>query len=205
MPPKSSRTRASARKSPVQERSKVTVDVIVEAAARVLRKEGADALTTNRIAEVAGVSIGSLYQYFPNKEAIVVALVDSRIEGSRSQIEALPVVPDAPLADLVRERVAIFVQLAMDTARIPLDVSAFVQPGVYSSRLMPEVAEQFRRILEARRAELVVKDIDFAAAFCSATTRGVLIAMRQQRIPGPPERVADELTALLLRYLTGHD
>ena len=64
----------SLRKVPRQARSSAMVDTILEAAARVLAEEGLGRATTNRIAEVAGVSIGSLYQYFPNKLAIVRAL-----------------------------------------------------------------------------------------------------------------------------------
>ena len=64
----------SARKTPRQERARATVDAILMAAAHILKNEGSGHLTTNRIAEVAGVSIGSLYQYFPNKVAVVAAL-----------------------------------------------------------------------------------------------------------------------------------
>jgi AcrR family transcriptional regulator len=53
------------RKTATQERSRATVDALVEATARILVKEGYDKASTNRIAEVAGVSVGSLYQYFP--------------------------------------------------------------------------------------------------------------------------------------------
>jgi AcrR family transcriptional regulator len=52
------------------------VDAILDAAAAVLRKDGYDETTTNRVAEVAGVSVGSLYQYFPNKQALVTALIE---------------------------------------------------------------------------------------------------------------------------------
>jgi len=62
------------RKTPRQERSRLTVDAILMAAAHILKTEGPERATTNRIAEKAGVSIGSLYQYFPNKEAIVALL-----------------------------------------------------------------------------------------------------------------------------------
>ena len=58
------------------ERSRATVDTLVEATARILVKEGFDKASTNRIAEVAGVSIGSLYQYFPSKESLVAAVID---------------------------------------------------------------------------------------------------------------------------------
>jgi AcrR family transcriptional regulator len=69
----------SQRKYASQERAGATVEAIVEAAARILATDGAKGLTTNRVAKVAGVSIGSVYQYFPNKEAIVVALVDAQL------------------------------------------------------------------------------------------------------------------------------
>jgi AcrR family transcriptional regulator len=64
------------RKTPGQSRSIETVGVILEAAARVLEEQGFDGYTTNAVAERAGVSIGSLYQYFPNKDAMTVALID---------------------------------------------------------------------------------------------------------------------------------
>lgn len=72
----SSRTPLSPRKAPRQRRSVATVDAIVEAAARVLERDGFDGYTTNAVAALAGVSIGSLYQYFPNRDALTAALVE---------------------------------------------------------------------------------------------------------------------------------
>jgi AcrR family transcriptional regulator len=63
------------RKFPRQERSKIAVEAILEATTRILTEEGYDKANTNRIAERAGVSIGSLYQYFPNKESLITALM----------------------------------------------------------------------------------------------------------------------------------
>ena len=75
MPPRSSKkTLIAARKSPVQARSARLVADILEAAARVLARQGARHFTTVRVAEEAGVSIGSLYQYFPSKEALLFRL-----------------------------------------------------------------------------------------------------------------------------------
>jgi AcrR family transcriptional regulator len=68
------------RRSPRQERSRETVEAILEAAAQVFERHGYAAGTTNRIAERAGVSIGSLYQYFPNKDAIVVELMHRHLD-----------------------------------------------------------------------------------------------------------------------------
>jgi AcrR family transcriptional regulator len=65
-----------ARRAPKQGRSKALVDALLEAAARILVRDGWGALTTNRVAAEAGVSVGSLYQYYPHKDAIVAALVE---------------------------------------------------------------------------------------------------------------------------------
>ncbi|MES2069975.1 MAG: TetR/AcrR family transcriptional regulator [Pseudomonadota bacterium] len=64
------------RKTPVQPRAEKTIETIYEATAQILGSEGETALTTNRIAEKSGFSIGTLYQYFPSKEAIVLSMID---------------------------------------------------------------------------------------------------------------------------------
>src|SRR3984885_15239792 len=73
-------TRRATRRAPVQERAQVTVEAMLDATIKLLKREGASSITTNRIAEVAGVSIGSLYQYFPNKRAIFTALHQRHVD-----------------------------------------------------------------------------------------------------------------------------
>jgi AcrR family transcriptional regulator len=68
------------KKKPMQARARATVTSILDATARILEREGYEATTTNRIAEVAGISIGSLYEYFPNKQAIVAHTLARTIE-----------------------------------------------------------------------------------------------------------------------------
>jgi AcrR family transcriptional regulator len=70
----------SRRRKPQQLRAHQTVDAVLEAVIRILKREGFAAITTNRIAEVAGVSIGSVYQYFPHKRAIFSALHQRHID-----------------------------------------------------------------------------------------------------------------------------
>ena len=75
------------RKNPAQARSRAVVNIL-EAAARGFARKGYAAATTNHIAETAGVSVGSLYEYFPNQHALLVALMESHIEESRSVLSA---------------------------------------------------------------------------------------------------------------------
>jgi AcrR family transcriptional regulator len=94
--PKNNRTKP--RKLPQQERSKETVEAILIATAHILVKDGYDTASTNKIAEHAGVSIGSLYQYFPSKEAIVATLIEHHAGEMVSAIAAkLKAVWDAPI------------------------------------------------------------------------------------------------------------
>lgn len=74
------------RKQPVQERSRITVDLILTAAAQVFETYGYAAGTTNRMAERAGVSIGTLYQYFPGKEALAIALLEKHINDTEKKL-----------------------------------------------------------------------------------------------------------------------
>lgn len=77
------------RKQAVQKRSRHTVDCILEGAAHIFSQKGYALTTTNHIAEKAGVSIGSLYQYFPNKEAIIVSLAQQHLTEVGHMIDGL--------------------------------------------------------------------------------------------------------------------
>ncbi len=76
---------AEPRKQPRQRRSAETVERILDAATRIFDERGYRATTTNHVAEAAGVSIGSLYQYFPNKDALLVALAEHHIDAVARQ------------------------------------------------------------------------------------------------------------------------
>jgi len=72
--------KTSVRRRPKQRRARQTVEAVLDAVVRLLKREGSEAITTNRIAEVAGVSIGSVYQYFPDKRAIFTALHQRHVD-----------------------------------------------------------------------------------------------------------------------------
>lgn len=82
-----SKSGLSPRKTPRQRRSNVTVTAILEAATRILERGVAAEFNTNRVAEVAGVSVGSLYQYFPNKDALLAALIADTQERLACAVE----------------------------------------------------------------------------------------------------------------------
>ena len=82
-----SQVREAPRKRPIQGRARATVDAILLASAHILKTEGIDRATTNRIARLAGVSIGSLYQYFPNKHAVVAAVRERQAEWFDRSVE----------------------------------------------------------------------------------------------------------------------
>jgi AcrR family transcriptional regulator len=86
------------RRSPVQERAKGTLEVVLEAAARILEQEGCAALNTNHIAERAGISVGTLYQYYSNKDEILVAIARRLFDNDiSSALQALAAAgPDHP-------------------------------------------------------------------------------------------------------------
>lgn len=104
------KARTNPRKSASQERSRLTVDALIEATARILVKQGYDHASTNRIAQAAGVSIGSLYQYFPSKEALVAAVIDRHNQAMMLLVrEALARVSAQPPATAVRTLVKVMI------------------------------------------------------------------------------------------------
>jgi len=76
------------RRVPKQARARLTVEAVLDAVVRIAKREGLGAVTTNRIAEVAGVSIGSVYQYFPDKTAIYAALHDRHVREMSQRIDS---------------------------------------------------------------------------------------------------------------------
>lgn len=114
----------SRRRKPLQARARVTVEAMLDAAVKLLKREGASSITTNRIAETAGVSIGSVYQYFPNKHEIFIALHERHIQ----QVERI-----------MRERV-------IECSGEPLErlVASLVEGMIETHSLDPELSTLFQ-------------------------------------------------------------
>jgi AcrR family transcriptional regulator len=105
------RTPEKLRRTPRQTRAQQTVDFILEAAAYILSEEGLEGFTTNRVAERAGVNIASLYQYFPNKSAILEELQARHVAApAEGYAQLLNRLGDLPLEAAVR----VIVDVALD-------------------------------------------------------------------------------------------
>lgn len=199
---------ANPRKVPEQDRSRQTVEAIVEAAAHILIKHGYDAFTTNRVAERAGVSIGSLYQYFPNKDALLSELMRRHLVDIEQSVEAMAArALTAPLADVIHDGIQQNVQSHLIDPELHRVLSEEVPrlgaldwKKAFSERMETRV----RGMLEARRNEIVVGDIDLAVYIVTGTVEAVVHnAVKRQPKAIASGALAEELTRMLVGFLTG--
>jgi AcrR family transcriptional regulator len=134
------------RKEPRQARSRATTDAMLDAAAHILGDRGWTGLTTNTVAEIAGVSIGSLYQYFPDKQAIFTALYDRHVDEVRHVIErTMADCTSASLKDFTRELMEGLADVHAEDAELHEIVSAAV----------PEGAQGFKSALQATFEQVI--------------------------------------------------
>jgi AcrR family transcriptional regulator len=200
------RPRTTPRKHPRQQRSQATVQVILDATARVLCTIGYDRASTNRVALAAGVSVGSLYQYFPSKEALVAALVERHVEEMLRLVRAkLAEVASAPLPVAVRTMIdAMFAAHAVDPKLHKVLIEQVPRIGRLEDILgvESEIEAMVAALLEARRVDVRPARLGAAAfVLChvveAVTHKAVLAELREPRIG----EVAEELTEMVLRYL----
>ncbi len=198
--------RAAPRKKPLQRRSKAMVEVLVEATTRVLLKDGYEACTTNRVAEVAGVSIGSVYQYFPHKESLVLAVM----ERHQAQLQATMVVrlaelANADLATAVHEMLGAMLEAQSLQPRLHRVLLEQV-PRIGALRRLHELNSQYAPLvegwLEAHRDQLGITSPSVAAYVLIGAVEGVLSRVLMEK-PGWLELglLQEHLTRLVLNYL----
>jgi AcrR family transcriptional regulator len=197
------------RKRASQERSRATVAALVEATARILVREGFDKASTNRIAEVAGVSVGSLYQYFPGKEALVAAVVEKHNRDIMDAVgDALAELNSLPLEQAVRRLVAV----AVAGHRVDPDLHCVLAEQIPRPAASEEGAgvtgdarERFRAYLEARADELGVEDVGLAAFMCATTIEALAhnaVLHHSEAFPGDAiEPLIEETTRMIVGYL----
>ena len=193
------------RKKASQARSRATVDALVEATARILVRESFDRASTNRIAEEAGVSIGSLYQYFPSKEALIAAVID-RHKHDLMQIArgALAQVAVLPLEQAVRKLVAV----AITAHRVDPKLHRVLAEQIPRTGKLRDVEAfnrenyaMFRAYIERHRDEIRAVDPDVAAFVCVTSIEALThtaVLYRCEIL----DALVDEGTRLVVRYLT---
>lgn len=198
--------RTTPRKRPRQARSRATVDSVLEATARVLVKRGFDGLTTNLVADEAGVSIGSLYQYFPNKAALVGALIEKHVDAMQSlALAELTRVAQLPMPEAIRSVIDAMIRAHAVSPELHRVLTEQV-PRVGRMAKLREIEAITHRmvagLLASRKAELAIEDPDMAAfvlvsAIEAITHRAALFAPELLRDP----RLVDETCAMVRRYL----
>ncbi len=200
MPPISPRT------VPRQERSRFTVSVILEATERLLGR--AEKLSTRGIARLAGVSVGTLYQYFPAKEAAVAAVIDRRLaEDERRMLEVFERNREKTLATLVRSALEQMVPCSdWERALYPAMVDTLESLGRLQA--VKRVLARFEQLLgdefERRSHELSPGLAPrVAATIIVHTQRAALLSLAQGHPDLPREEIIAELERLCLTYLEG--
>lgn len=145
------------RREPRQGRSRQTVHAVLGAVPRVIRREGVDAVTTNRIAEAAGVSVGSLYQYFPNKKAIFSALHERHVEDVHRVIERAMTERSRPLDEFTRALVEGLADLHAAEPELHELVSEQVPEGPLGFRRA--LRQTFERVTSSERVLFVLPNV----------------------------------------------
>jgi AcrR family transcriptional regulator len=194
------------RRKPRQVRAELTRDRILTAAAHVFTEYGYAAGTTNRIAERARVSIGSLYQYFPNKDAILAELVVRHIDrGSWDQAERLDLSPGT-LEPMVR---ALVRDVIDNHSEDPQLLRIMIEEARFSQELRDTVIRHGKervaqiRDLFARHPDVHVRDLDTAAELIVFTVEFNIHRLSAFPRTASVEVVENELVDMVTRYLRG--
>lgn len=206
--PRLAGSRLKPRRAPRQARSQRTVDVLLTATARVLVARGWAGTTTNHVAERAGVSVGTLYEYFPGKEALVAALVERHLVEAEAQLGALAASVMAggvpTLEALVRAIVAAMIELHVAAPRLHRVLFEEVPHPPAVRRRVRAMEDAHARALAALLPRLVPLRTPALTARVvvelleALTHRWVVTA---DAAPLPREQMQAELERLVLAYV----
>lgn len=196
------------RKSPQQDRSKITVDAILTATTHILTKEGYDTASTNRIAELAGVSIGSLYQYFPNKEALIASLIEHHANEMVELVESkLRDLFDAPIEVVFHKLVKACIEAHAVNPKLHKVLNEQV-PRIGRLKKVAHAEEQIAALihtyLEKWRYQVKPQNLDLTV-FMIGT---IVESLTHTAVIEHPEFISggqleQEITNLLLAYVVG--
>lgn len=199
--------RFRARKQPKQQRSAETRDRILDAAAHVFAEFGYRGGTTNRIAEAADISIGSLYQYFPNKDAILAALTDAHIDAGTAMLATRLA---AGLPSALEDQLRLFTRATIDNHRDDpqlhqvLFAEAPRSPALLARlRDAEEAAVAVAQDLLARHPEVHAPDLKFAARMTVTTIESLTHRLIACANPADAQQLEDSIVGMLAGYLRG--
>ncbi len=196
----------SLKKAAKQERSRATIEAILEGAAQVLMKEGYEGANTNRIAEVAGVSIGSVYQYFANKEAIIGELIELHIQKVMNIfLKSYGELAAVSLKEGIRILIRSMIQARLVAPRLQRVFDEQL-PKVGKLRSLREYENKailmISAYLQSKKNELAVNNLE-TAAFVSVSAVEAVIRMalynRQDMLADG--NLENELTNMMVNYL----
>jgi len=197
----------SQRRKPTQARARATMDMIFEATARIIERDGIAALNTNRIAERAGISIGSLYEYFPNKDAILIAMARQRLAEDERLVRQALAGPDADQnVSLARRAIHALVALHEHRPKVRRAIMAVhLAHGFGSEHARPvqEIAELIVQRNTRLLGDKTAAVLDHASLFViTRAVIGVIRAAFEERslLPGTTS-LEDELVRLVEAYL----
>jgi AcrR family transcriptional regulator len=200
------------RRSPRQERGRQRVARILDAAEQLFGTEGYEAASTNQIAAHAGVPIGSLYQFFPNKEAILHAVAARYRQGAGAALRTaltpeMARLPAAALAELVLGTLVAFGMERMGLTRIVLLAGANDQLAAAASGILRDATAHLAELLAERLPQLPPAERQLAARVALTAVMALLGLLTAEKAQGEAHSKAllRETTALLTGYLTELD
>ena len=184
------------------------MDAILEAAHRILETSGNAGLTASAIAATAGVSVGSLYQYFPNKEAVLAALIEDRVPSS---LDARTRAAEMLRGRTLRESIAVLVHALVAESRrrvgsyreIVYRAPALDRADLFVDRVRAW-EELARELLEAHREEIRPAALENGPFLLARAVQGILHGLALER-PAllSDERLGDEMVELVWRFVAG--
>lgn len=190
------------RKTPTQARSAVTVEAISEA---ILLSQGTERLTTTRVADRAGVSVGTLYQYFPNKQSLLFAVLEDHLEKVAQAVEdACEHVREKPLTEMIKQVVEAFVNTKI--ARADISIALYkVAPDIGGLALVNRVTQRMRksivRMLESA-PDIHTSPDEFAVQTMLAAMSGAMRSVLETGgSPAMMRKLREHLVLLCQEYM----
>lgn len=193
------------RRAPKQERSQATIDIILDGTVAVLVQDGYEKTNTNRIAKKSGVSVGSIYQYFSNKEEIVAMLVERHHSRVREMLLDSLANAEGSIEDLIKQTTELILEFNLENFKLCQTFHSELPQSLGQAMVqkhLKDCIEIVAKFLEAHRSELKVKNVQLSSEIMVHATMGALFGVDFD--PRNHEQRAafiEEMKALSVSYL----